>query len=127
MDTCVAIEIASIERENIFDAVNGHDGHQAGVVDLGAENLIIRYNALPSVTNFEGVGQQRQGVFNATDFFKHLLWSQPEPIQSYRACRHVPELHDVLRAKEKLMMLFKEPSYRFRTLEEKWMAGLDAP
>jgi hypothetical protein len=62
-DFSVASKVSLVERQNPFDAMYAHGGHQSRIVNLGTGDIVHNEQSAPFLVHGQTIRQQPQIVF----------------------------------------------------------------
>ena len=95
-DTFVTTEILQVERENPVEPMDFHGGHEAGIMHLRTNNVVLNDVPPPLTKGFHRIGQKQKHSFEPAGITVSRSYAEPEAVYNRGSCAHIPELRDVL-------------------------------
>jgi hypothetical protein len=95
-DTFVTTEILQVERENPVEPMDFHGGHEAGIMHLRTNNVVLNDVPPPLTKGFHRIGQKQKHSFEPAGITVSRSYAEPEAVHNRGSCAHIPELGHVL-------------------------------
>lgn|GEM_PF-5117784 len=91
-----ALEIATIECENMRDSVGIHGSGKPGIMNMHAGNIALHHDSSPLPIDRCAIRQQFHALFDQGDFTVGVRNGQPKSVTLARTRYCIPELGNVL-------------------------------
>lgn len=92
----VSREVARVERENSLNSMDGHRRSQLRVMNLHAQNAMLKHQTLPFPVNCRRIGKMDERPLDFVDFPEYYVDRKSKAILLNRPGRHIPKFGDVL-------------------------------
>ena len=89
-------EVGHIEGDDLRNVVGFHDGHEAGIVNLGTHNGVIDDQPAPSSKHLERIRKDREELLQLVGVAIPTVDAQTQAIHVKRSRADIPEFRDIL-------------------------------
>jgi hypothetical protein len=125
-DPFVTTKILHVERENPIEPMDLHGGHEACVVHLCTNDVVLEYEPPPLTKGLHRIGQDQEHSLEPAGISVSRGYAEPKAVHHRGSCAHIPELSHVLGCHAQDMLFSVERLNRMYRHSRRGVAALNS-